>query len=210
MGELGKKLQLKPAQSLLLLNAPEQVALKLITEGYDATVSESITEGSVYDVVQLFVHQKAELEHFAPLATAALRAEGMLWIAYPKKTSKVTSDLTRDEGWAAIKELGYEGVRQIAVDDTWSALRFVHKANRKKPSKMGVDLPGVDRDARTVTPPKDLQEALGKAGLIDLFNELSFTHKKEHVAAVLEAKRPETRARRIEKTINMLQDTQKF
>jgi len=50
--------------------------------------------------------------------------EKELWISYPKRSSKVETDITRDVGWDVVYKAGLEGVTQIAIDDTWSALRF--------------------------------------------------------------------------------------
>ncbi|HVE56884.1 MAG TPA: YdeI/OmpD-associated family protein [Pyrinomonadaceae bacterium] len=61
-----------------------------------------------------------------------------------------------------------------------------------------------DTEKRTVEVPQDLAEALEKAGLTDVFAKMSYTHQKEYVNAVHEAKREETRVRRIEKTIEQL------
>ena len=61
-----------------------------------------------------------------------------------------------------------------------------------------------DSEKRTVEVPKDLAEALTKAGLTDVFAKMSYTHQKEYVNAVNDAKRVETRVRRIEKTIEEL------
>lgn len=61
-----------------------------------------------------------------------------------------------------------------------------------------------DDEPRTVTPPNDLVAALKNAGLEDAFSRLSYTHQKEHVRAIEQAKAAETRSRRIEKAIEML------
>ena len=61
-----------------------------------------------------------------------------------------------------------------------------------------------DTEKRAVEVPKDLAEALKKAGMTDVFAKMSFTHQKEYVNAVNDAKKVETRIRRIEKTIEML------
>lgn len=61
-----------------------------------------------------------------------------------------------------------------------------------------------DTRERVVTMPEDLAEALREASLLDAFSKMSYTHQKEYVNAIAEAKREETRARRIEKTIEML------
>lgn len=61
-----------------------------------------------------------------------------------------------------------------------------------------------DTAARTVMVPSDLARALTSAKLRSAFDALSFTRRKEHVAAVMDAKRPETRAARIEKVVKAL------
>jgi len=61
-----------------------------------------------------------------------------------------------------------------------------------------------DSDPRTVKVPTDLAKAIEKCGLSGKWEDLSYTHKKEHANAVTEAKRPETKVRRIEKTVEML------
>lgn len=61
-----------------------------------------------------------------------------------------------------------------------------------------------DAAERTVEVPPDLASALDAAGLRDRFDRLAYTHRKEHVRAIEEAKKPETRARRVEKALDML------
>jgi hypothetical protein len=64
----------------------------------------------------------------------------------------------------------------------------------------------VERDTaeRTIEVPADLAEALEAAGMREAFDALSFSHRREHVQAIEEAKKPETRARRIAKAVEML------
>ena len=66
-----------------------------------------------------------------------------------------------------------------------------------------------DTEKRTVEIPTDLADALAKSRLSESFSKLSYTHQKEYVNSVSEAKREETRARRIEKTIEMLKEKKK-
>ena len=63
-----------------------------------------------------------------------------------------------------------------------------------------------DEEERTVEVPPDLQSALTGAGLVERFERLPYTHRKEFVAWVTEAKKPETRSRRLEKTVAMISD----
>jgi hypothetical protein len=63
----------------------------------------------------------------------------------------------------------------------------------------------LDTEPRTVTPPSELSAAFKKSATAKVqWEKLSFTHKKEHADAILQAKKPETRARRVEKTLQML------
>ena len=184
-----------------MLMAPEDVAQALQQEGYTFTRADEASGMGRYEAVLLFVQQASELEQLAPHAVALLQLDGLLWVAYPKKSSGIKTDLARDNGWQVMGSMKYEPVRQVAVDEVWSALRFRTVAARKQPSTFGVDMPGIDRKAKTVALPDDLQEALQEAGLLEAFESMAFTHRKEYVVAVLEAKRPETRARRIAKTV---------
>ncbi|MBF8963415.1 YdeI/OmpD-associated family protein [Pontibacter sp. FD36] len=206
MQDIARKLNLKVGWQVLVLNAQAGIVEALQSQGM--TTHTSPEKGVEYDAVQVFATNSKELSYYIPLAVPSLKHNGMLWVAYPKKSSGIKSDLNRDNGWESVSELGYAPVRQVAVDDTWSSLRFKHESERSAPSKFGVDAPGIDRKSRTVEVPQDLREALESAGLLETFEKLAFTHRKEHVLAIQEAKRPETRANRIGKTIQMLMGQQ--
>ncbi|MEJ8803747.1 YdeI/OmpD-associated family protein [Pontibacter sp. H249] len=208
MAELGRKLQLKLGASLLLINAPEHIADALAAEGYTFANAAEPPHVGIYDAVQLFVRNIEELNQLVPQVVPLLKPKGLFWIAYPKKSSGIKTNLNRDEGWKTVIELGYEATRLVALDETWSSARYRHKTERSKPSTFGMDMPGIDRKNKTVTLPEDMQLALEQAGVLEMFGNLAFTHRKEYVVAVLEAKRPETRAKRIQKAVEELQAKQ--
>jgi bifunctional DNA-binding transcriptional regulator/antitoxin component of YhaV-PrlF toxin-antitoxin module len=81
--------------------------------------------------------------------------------------------------------------------------RFREAAGVKGGEKITVEMRR-DTEKRSVEVPKDLTDALERANLQDTFSKLSYTHQKEHVNSINEAKREETRVRRIEKTIEKL------
>jgi hypothetical protein len=68
------------------------------------------------------------VEQHAPIALQALRPGGVFWVSYPKRSSQVKTDLTRDAGWETLWSAGMRAVSQIAIDETWSALRFRPKS----------------------------------------------------------------------------------
>jgi len=80
--------------------------------------------GGKYDVVHVFAKDSKVLNRDAPKALKAVKPGGIVWMSYPKKSAKVETDITRDQGWDSLNEAGWRPVTQISIDDTWSALRF--------------------------------------------------------------------------------------
>lgn len=121
---LYKKLGIKPGYSVLVLGAPEGYAERLgeLPEGVNL-LDKAPREGRV-DVVHAFVRDAAELRKVAPEAIDALKPGGLLWFSYPKKSSKLNTDLDRDSSWAPLTDAGLRIVTAISVDDTWTGLRF--------------------------------------------------------------------------------------
>jgi hypothetical protein len=76
-------------------------------------------------LVLTFVRSCADIAARAPQVLAAAPPDALLWFAYPKKSSpRYASDVGRDDSWQPLGDLGFEAVRQIAIDEDWSALRF--------------------------------------------------------------------------------------
>jgi hypothetical protein len=119
---LAAKLQIRPESRLLVVNAPEGYLDRLqpLPKGVELVEGEQ----DAVDAVHLFARDSAELDRAAPAALRAVKPDGLVWISYPKRASGVETDLTRDVGWETVKGQGLRPVRQISVDDTWSALRF--------------------------------------------------------------------------------------
>jgi hypothetical protein len=106
------KLQLKADQRIRLVNAPAELSLDLPT-----------TEEHGADAVLVFVTSSQELTQHAEAALDYARQDRLAWIAYPK-AGQLATDLNRDSLWKALEGKGVRPVRQVSLDDTWSALRF--------------------------------------------------------------------------------------
>jgi hypothetical protein len=122
---LAKKLQLKPGQKMIVFNPPTGYFNQLKAALKANTLTNRARSGA--DAVLLFASSVADLNRHAAKTIAAVPRDGLLWIAYPKGASKIKSDLNRDHGWDAIHKAKLEGVRLIALDDTWSVMRFQPK-----------------------------------------------------------------------------------
>jgi hypothetical protein len=111
--ELISKLQIKPGQSVAMVNPPPG----LVLPGVMATATADDADAVVAFVVRLDDLGSAEQ------AVAAARADRLAWISYPKG-GQLGTDLNRDRLVAALATQGVQPVRQVSIDDTWSALRF--------------------------------------------------------------------------------------
>jgi hypothetical protein len=121
MTPLSRKLFIKPKHRVRVINAPSGYLDDLQPLCDDATISNSPGDN---DVVQVFAKDRAELRKHLKTALTALKDGGILWISFPKGTSKIQTDLTRDQGWEALTAAGFQGVSLVSIDDTWSAMRF--------------------------------------------------------------------------------------
>ncbi len=116
---LAQKLKLQPGQRAALINAPADYLDELgpLPEGVEVSTR---LQGQ-FDWVQVFVQNQAELAKVAAKAGGALKPVSLLWISFPKGTSKIQTDLTRDQGWDSLKALDLRWVNLVSVNDTWSA-----------------------------------------------------------------------------------------
>jgi len=111
--DLSGKLQIKPGQSVAVVNPPPGLELPGVVAA--ATDADA-------DAVVAFVVRQEDLGS-AEQAVAAARADRLAWISYPKG-GQLGTDLNRDRLAAALAGQGVQPVRQVSIDDTWSALRF--------------------------------------------------------------------------------------
>ena len=116
---LAKKMKLKPGQRAALIHAPDGYAADLSPLPPDVDVSDQLS--GQFDWVQVFVKSKAELDELAPRITAALKPASLLWITFPKGSSGIQTDLTRDKGWDALYPANLKWINLISVNETWSA-----------------------------------------------------------------------------------------
>jgi hypothetical protein len=109
---------------VVVLNAPPEFVPVMDRWRSDGLpVSQRRTPGSHF--VLAFVRTRSEIECTAGAVVSSVGADGVLWFAYPKKTSPhYRSDVGRDDSWAVLGRMGFEGVRQVAIDEDWTALRF--------------------------------------------------------------------------------------
>lgn len=121
---LHRKLGIKPGQRLLVSGAVPDGFL-----GTDLVVPDGVrvtdTTRAPIDVALVFTTSRAELEKRWDAVTKALVADGAFWVAWPKKASKVPTDMTEDVVRDVALPLGLVDNKVCAVNDVWSGLRLV-------------------------------------------------------------------------------------
>jgi len=122
------KMQYKGDEEIVVLSHPDEFKNHIEEISSSAQIYfdyKKIKSDKKFGFILIFVKSCAEVEKFAQLIKNNLTDDGNFWFAYPKKTSKkYTADISRDNGWQPLGDLGFEAVRGIAIDDDWSALRF--------------------------------------------------------------------------------------
>lgn len=113
-----KKLNWKEGMKGILLHPPEAFAGLL--EGASAYGKEPL------DFLLAFAQREEDVAGIMAEWKGKLGADPLVWFSYPKKSSPLyqKGNITRDQGWSALGEAGFEPVRQVALDEDWSALRF--------------------------------------------------------------------------------------
>lgn len=126
MNPLFKKMNYKDQNTLLVLFAPISFQPNMAEMEPICEVETALQAGQQYEYVLTFAESVQQLqETMASLKGQFAENDPQLWIAYPKKSSKkYKSDINRDMDWSFVGEQGFEGVRQVAIDADWSALRF--------------------------------------------------------------------------------------
>ena len=119
MATLARKMKLQDGQLAVVLNAPEGALQDLEPLPFGVILSKN---GKIpADWILIFVKNQAELEKVLPKALKLFQPETLLWIAYPKKTSKIKTDFTRDTGWSFLQDKDLRWVTLVSFNEDWSA-----------------------------------------------------------------------------------------
>jgi hypothetical protein len=119
-----EKLNLKDQREILIVNAPpsfepEVLALNGIVVLHDPKKAKAV------HFALAFATRQAQVDTLSAVLASKAEGDAMLWFAYPKARSKrYKCEFNRDTGWSVLRSTGFDTVRQVAIDEDWSALRF--------------------------------------------------------------------------------------
>lgn len=205
---LAQKLRIKEGFSLLTFTAPKDFAKGLGNLPAGVTINSATKQ---YNQVHWFVLNRKQMEKEMSKVMKLLKPDVTVWVYYPKGTSGIQTDLTRDKGWDCLLAEGDKltWISLISFDDTWSTFGFrtkteVDKKNEAQP-KVREIFNWVNPTTKEVKLPDDLAAAFKKNKKeAAYFETLSFTNKKEYIEWIVTAKQEKTRTERVTGTIERL------
>ena len=209
---LADKLRIKDGTHIVVLNAPKGYKESLGELPADVKIKNKLAAKNAF--VHLFIKNKAELENEMPAISKAIVPDGLIWISYPKGSSGMQTDLTRDKGWESLEKLNMQRLTLISFDDNWSAF-LMKNTPPKEQTKASKDYHKVtaqlaDPVSKTVIVPDDLAASLAKnKKACTFFDALSYSCRKEYIVWIVSAKQEQTRKDRIKKTIEKLAEGKK-
>lgn len=120
-----KRLNYKNQKQIFVLDAPESFNGSKQSIADSVEIVRKIGKKDVVEFAIGFTRQQKQLNELVNAIAPSLKGDAVLWLCYPKATSKkYTCDFNRDTGWSILGDYNLEPVRQIAIDEDWSALRF--------------------------------------------------------------------------------------
>jgi len=119
-----EKLQLKDEKNLLIQGLPSTIEKQFAKLSFSKNVTPLLKIRKI-DFALIFALNQTQLNGILVEVIPALQPHAKLWIAFPKLTSKIVSDLNRDCTWNYLRKNGFETESQIVLDYVWSALQFI-------------------------------------------------------------------------------------
>lgn len=130
------KLQLQEEKNVLIQGLPSSIEKQFVKLAFAKNVTPLLRSRKI-DFALVFAVNESQLTGIMKDVLPALQDDGKFWIAYPKTTSKIVTDLNRQCSWDCIRNAGFEGVDEVALDHVWTAMRFnkVAPATAAKPAR---------------------------------------------------------------------------
>lgn len=123
MHNLLEKLQLKEEKNLLIQGLPSSIEKQFVKLSFAKNVTPLLKSRRI-DFALIFALSSTQLKGILKDVIPALHPEGKFWIAYPKASSKIATDLKTDCKWTCVCSEGFETVEEVELDHVWTALMF--------------------------------------------------------------------------------------
>jgi len=143
------RLELCEEKNLLIQGIPSTLE-KFFTKLSFAKNVTPLLKSRKIDFALVFALNYTQLSIILKDVLPALRNEGKLWIAYPKPTSKIVSDLNRDCSWECLQTRGFAKIDEVVIDHVWTAMRFCTASSDNGCDEMDISLLNLDATVKDV------------------------------------------------------------
>jgi len=120
---LFEKLEFADEKNLLIQGLPSSIEKQFCKLSFAKNMTPLLKSRKI-DFALVFAVNENQLNGILRDVMPALKEDSKFWVAYPKTTSKIVTDLNRDSSWQQLTSAGYETVNEVALDHVWSAARF--------------------------------------------------------------------------------------
>jgi hypothetical protein len=125
MTTLFKKLNYKDQATILVVNSPKSFDIELNEMANHAKIIKTLSKAKDVEFAMCFATTQSEIDNFVTEVYPKLKDDATIWLCYPKMSSKnYKCEFNRDTGWAIAGQYNLEPVRQVSIDEDFSALRF--------------------------------------------------------------------------------------
>ena len=118
-----EKLQLNNEKTLLIQGLPSSIEKQFSKLSFAKNLTPLLRSRKI-DFALIFAVSENQLNSILDDIMPALKEDSKLWVAYPKVTSKIATDLNRESSWQKLTNAGYEGSSQVGLDHVWHAVNF--------------------------------------------------------------------------------------
>ena len=126
---LVRKLGLKPGHRIAVINAPPDFRTTLGSLPPKAQLSDRL--GTDLDAIVAFVEWEKDLRAGFPKLIKSVKPDGMIWVAWPKKSARRPGDMTEDRVRAVALPIGFVDIKVCAIDEVWSGLKLVLRLEKR-------------------------------------------------------------------------------
>jgi hypothetical protein len=136
---LFEKLEFADEKNLLIQGLPSSIEKQFCKLSFAKNMTPLLKSRKI-DFALVFAVNENQLNGILRDVMPALKENSKFWVAYPKTTSKIVTDLNRDSSWEQLTSAGYETVNEVALDHVWSAARFERPNVKRSRHKAQMEL----------------------------------------------------------------------
>lgn len=128
-----EKLELRDEKNVLIQGLPSSIEKQFVKLSFSKNVTPLLKARKI-DFALVFAINESQLNGIMQEVLPSLQKKARCWIAFPKSSSKIVSNLSKSCDWKCMSNAGFEGVQEVPLDHVWTAMRFIQKdlAGKKK------------------------------------------------------------------------------